>query len=111
MQITETGRRIFTEEHKRKIALALKGRPSPTLGRPMSDEQKQKLREAYLRNRQRARAEGKSVMSVGGYGLVSTKDDYEPSSIDECLCGRYYLLKLGCLWCNIYHGRRDSRTD
>lgn len=39
-----------SEEHKRKISRAKKGRPLPTKGRKFSEEHKEKLRKAKLKN-------------------------------------------------------------
>lgn len=79
----------------------MRGRTPHNKGKRMSEDQKDKLRQSYWKRRHAAKAAGKNHLLIG-YEIVSLKDTAY-TQIDECGCGRRYLLKLGCLWCNKYN--------
>lgn len=92
MQTVE--KRVFTPEHLERKRIAATGKKYPNR-RPMSEEQKTKMRASYYRRI--AESQGKPIMV--GYELISTE---VPKTIEVALCtscSRKYLVKLHCLFC------------
>jgi hypothetical protein len=98
----EAVKRTFTAEHKEKLRRANTGKKYPNR-RPMSEEQKAKLRDTvrlkWQKRLEEAKgSETKTAVSVAGYGLRSLRE-YTPSPVDLCKCGNTFLIRLGCLRC------------
>jgi hypothetical protein len=63
-------------EHKEKLSLIMKGKPGPNKGRKFSEETKQKMREAKLKN-------------PTNYWLGKPRTEIDKKNISESLKGRY----------------------